>query len=354
MSILQAGINAIALAFNGKEIQSLKELVMVKGFITPDINALHNVVQGIVAKTQIGFSKPLYKVSKLNATCDGAFLENQAKITDKFWNPVDIHVPFEMCFKDLDATFFQWALKTGKDRGDLTATDAVYFVLELLRNAMQHDLQRIAWFADTSIALVSGGGKLKNTESVTDYNQFNGFWKQIFASTTANPSNKVAISENALSTYVLQNALATDKAYSTFLAMYEQADTNLTSSPDAVIYCTKGMYFNYQKTLASKAVDASFNILVDGILTPAFYGIPVKHNPIWTDSIKDFDNGTKLDLPHRALLTIKENIQLGVDNLSSLGEFNVTHENRTNTVVMRSGYKADAVLMEDQYTVAAY
>ena len=354
MSILLAGINAIALAFNGKEIQSLKELVMVKGFITPDINKLHTIVQGIVAKTQIAFAKPLYKVSKLNEACDATFLANQAKITEKFWDPKDIHVPFEMCFKDLQNTFFQWGLKLGKDRGDLTATDAVQFVLELLRNAMLHDLQRIAWHGDTAVLNVSAGGKLKNTESVTDYNHFNGFWKQIFASVTANPGNRVTIAQNAEATYALQNALPTDTAYNTFLEMYEKANSNLSSNPDAVIYCTKKMFFNYRKTLASKAVDASFNILVNGVLQPAFYGVPVEPMSIWDDSIIDFDNGIRLDLPNRALFTIQENIQLGVDSLSSLGEFNVTHENRTNTVVMRSGYKADAVLMEDQYTVAAY
>lgn len=354
MSILIAGINAISLAFNGKQIQSIKELVMVKGFITPDINKLHTVVQGIVAKQQIAFARPLYKVSKLNATCDATFLADQAKITEKGWDPVDIHVPFEMCFKELENTFFQWGLKLGKDRGDLTATDAVQFVLEKLREAMQHDLQRIAWMSDKAVLNVSNGGSLKNGESVTNYNHFNGFWKQIFASTTANPSNRVTITENAGATYAIQNALATDMAYNTFLQMYENASTNLSSNPNAVIYCTKKMYFNYLRTLSNKSVDASFSRLVDGVSMPSFYGVPVEHNNIWTDSITDFDNGTRLNLPNRALFTIKENIQLGVDSLSSLGEFNVSYENRTNTVVMRSGYKADAVLMEDQYTVAAY
>ena len=354
-SILQEGVASIDIAFNGKEVDNISQVIMVDGFALPAINQFHTVVQNIVAREQIAFSEPLYKISKLNEACDDTMLNKRIKFTDKFWDPVDIHIPVEQCFKDLKNTFFAWALKKGMNRSDLTATDVVTFILETLRNGVLHDAQRIAWFADLDVELEADGGKLKAGESVTDYNHYDGFWKQIFDIMSALPSQYVEITQNDAVTAQLQNTLAADAAYGYFEKMLEAADSRLLAKTgEAFIMTTRRMYLNYRKTLRSKNVDRSFYYLENGVEKVGFDGIPIYYYDVWDQGILDFFDGTVYDLPNRALLTTKENLQIGVDSISGIGEFRSGYDIKSNSVIIRGQYMADAKAMQPHMFVAAY
>lgn len=353
MGILRNAIGAIQTTFSGQYVKDIAELVLVDGFNTPELTKYHTVRQNIIAREQIAFANPLYKISKLAANCDNVVQTKTINITEKFWTPVNIHTVFNECYVELEQSFFVYMLNLGKNRADLTNTDAITFIFDILRQGVIHDAQRIAWFGDTAITNVSVGGRLKNSESVTDYNHYNGFWHQLFEIGTANPNLVIAIPENSAVTKIGQQTLAVDRAYNTFQQMWENSDSRMDKE-DAMILCTRRMFNNYMNTLRNRPNDMGSNIIINGLAVPAFDGVPVYNYDVWDRAILDFDNGTVFDRPNRALLTTKQNLQLGIDALSSIGDFMAGYDITNDNVVVRGRYKADAKVMIDFLTMMAY
>ncbi|MFV2016889.1 MAG: hypothetical protein ACC656_15770, partial [Candidatus Heimdallarchaeota archaeon] len=68
----------------------------------------------------------------------------------------------------------------------------------------------------------------------------------------------------------------------------------------------------------------------------------------------DFDTGTVWYLPHRAVLTTKENIQIGVGTNGSLGEVTTNYDARTKETFSDACWKLDSKVILDYAVQAAY
>jgi hypothetical protein len=354
MSILKKAVSNINLAFNGKEVESLGEILVDGAYVLPAITEHHTIVQGIVAKQQVGYLERLYKITKADVGCGDNFNNKQIASREKFWDPKKVEVAFKQCYTDLEQTFFMWAIKQGSQLPNLTETDAYRFILELLQGGISDDTQRMGWFGDTAAANVSGAGKIKNGVSVTDYTPYDGLWKRLFAIGTANASQVTAIAANAGASYAAQNIASTaDVAYNTFQAMLESADSRIFAMGTPQILTTRKMLNNYKRTLRGKETDASFVKIENGQGQYMFDGVLIKEYELWDRTITaDFDNGTKHDLPHRAVLTTKENLQLGYDsaNYSIEAEYDM----RTKEMLFRGQHKADTMVARDYLVHLAY
>ena len=278
-------------------------------------------------------------------------------MSEKFWNPVRFEAWLQECYTNLDGTFFVWAKKRGLQEPDLTATDFAAYIVDIMTDALFEDAIRIAWLSDTTAESVSAtpSGILSSGVNPLDYNAINGFWKQLFAIGTANTSIRTTISENALATKALQLALAADRAFLVFQSLNSKADFRLRGAADKVILCTMSLLDNYANYLESQGNDASFIRIEEGFSTLRYRNLEIIGVDLWDRYIQaDFDNGTKFDVPHRAVLTTKSNIALGVDAASALVDIDQWFEKYDKTTNFRAGYKMDAKILENYLVSLAY
>lgn len=354
------------LTFNGEEVRNISEVIMTRIYTKPDLNRYMTLVPGIEAKKQIAILGRLSKLTKKDGGCGVGASPGQVPTSQKFWNPERVKFWLEYCWKDFEDTFMIYLQRKGIQRPDMTGTEIQDFIASLLPDALIEDFMRITWFNDTTHTLVgagSGSEKITATSSITDYNIIDGLWKQLFAiSATAKITTGTAgglAAANGQATFALQDSVLTGAGVAADLDKLKyEADLRLREAPDAVYQVTQSVYDKleqYLRTTFAPTIDAAYTTLTNGLRVLQWNGIPVIPNSFWDRTIRaDFSNGTKYDLPHRAILTTPGNIQAGVDDPSAIGDFEVWYERKDEKVNFRGGYYVDAKEIEDYMVKTAY
>lgn len=344
-------ISGTPIAFNGKEAMAG---IIEPAFYTPELTEFHTIMQDIVAKQQIAFLGRLSKVTQADAGCGTGMLSKEIAITEKYWDPTAVKIWLSQCASDLEQTFYVWGLSKGIAKYDLTKGDFIDFAMEVMTSAVKEDALRLAWFGDKAADTIANGSFLGNAGDVPFYSPIDGFWKQIFDAVTATTMKKIAVSVNANATYATQALGATD-AYDTFRKMLEGADSRLKSEPNKMFLCTTSMFDNWLTYKETKNIDLSFVRQEKGFKTDIYRGVPIIAVDAWDRAIdSDMNNGTKWILPHRAVLTTKENLMVGLDAASAVTDFKVFLDDVTEITHMKGGYKLDVKVMHDFMAIAAY
>ena len=206
-------INIGSITFNGEEVKALSEAVLETLFAKPDLNKIHTLVRGIVAKKQIAILGQLGLVGTVDPGCDPDDSDASIPISEKFWDPTGVFTRLAQCYKALEASFFVWGQNKGVKRPDLTNGDFVNFVEERMIDAITEATWRLSWFGDTDAAAYTASppGTLGSSAYVKYFNLFDGFWKQAFSIAVADTDRRYVIDENALDAEALQKALAADR-----------------------------------------------------------------------------------------------------------------------------------------------
>jgi hypothetical protein len=357
MSVITAG----DLTWNGEEIKSLSEAIYEDVFPKPELTKLHTIVSGIKAKKQIVFLGALGLVGIKQTGCSITPNSGGITMSEKFWDPEYVGDRFQQCWTDLKESFFIWGLKNGKDKANLDKTDFANFFSERLADAIFEMIYRIAWFNDTDAALVtdSPAGTVTAGTTIGYFNIIDGFWKQAFAIVAADANRKVAIAANAEASYAAQAFDSTDTtnkvAETIFQDLKYNADFRLREQPNLVIICTMSLVDQYAKELRSRNLEASFERIEGGYTSLKFEGIEIIGVSIWDRMIRTyFDNGTKYHLPHRAILTTKENLQIGTEEVGNLSDFEPFYDQTTKLFNVDFGFNIDAKIIEDYKIQVAY
>lgn len=352
-SIAFSLITGTPITFNGEEA---REGMIDPAFSKPELNLFHFVVRGIVAKKQVAFLQRMNKITLADAGCGTGVQTKTLTPSQKFWEPNKLKIWLQQCADDLEQTFFTWGLKKGIQRKDLTATTFEDYILAIMPDAISDDLLRLAWFGDTAADINANGGKLLNASDVQHYTQMDGFWKYIFAAVTGGTTQRYTISENALGTFALQDALAANAAYLCFKGLMTGtvADSRLKTRNDKVIVCTTSLFENWLAYKESQSFDRSFERQAQGFQTDVFRGVNIIAFDLWDRWIRsDFQDGTAYYLPHRAVLTVPENLQIGLDT-NNVEEMDIFFDKTTELHNFKGGYMADVQIPYDFMISVAY
>lgn len=343
--------------FSGEEA---KKGIIDPMLITPEVTDMFTVVPGIKAGKQVVYMGIDDKITKVDAGCGDTSTDVGISALQKYWAPARLEVYRRICATAWESTLMVWSTKNGINYNDLTDTDIAAYILETYPSILRRDAIRIATLGSTTHALSSGAGTVKLVGDIANYNMIDGFWKKLVAAVgvTAADTRRVTITENALATFATQLALATDKAYTTFQSMLTgTTDPRLKAAPDAVILCTQSLFENFLATKESKTLESSFSRSEERIIKANFRGVPVIPVPMWDQYIQaDFlANGsvTAYDLPHRAILTTKSNLQLGIDT-DSVENLEVWYDRDTKYTKVRGGYKMDTQVAHNFMACIAY
>jgi hypothetical protein len=340
------------LTFTATQIQSLAETFIETVFEKPELSSVHTFDNNIVTNKEIGIIGRLSKITKLDPGCGAGVLTKSVAISKKEWDPAQTKIWLQLCHTEFEANFMVFLKNKGINYADITNTDIADFILEIMGDAAVEDVWRIAWFNMLTPANLLTG------VSVTDYNMIDGFWVQLYAIVAANSSRKTTTltSINAQATFALQDSTLTGALANTVLSqIVTDADYRLQGAPDKVILCTQSIMNKYMDYLESISVPASFEKIEGGFSVMKRRGVDIIAVNQWDRTIRaDFQNGTVYYLPHRALLTTKRNLRIGMDDSGAIGEFDVFFDKMTETNNFKGGYKIDAKIIEDYMVQVAY
>jgi hypothetical protein len=349
-------INADDLTLNAREAETMSEVIFERVFNESDLAEYHEVETGIDVKTQIAFAERLGLLGKKSEGCT----PNEAggfTLTEKFWTPVLEDFRLKHCQNDMPALLklFRKSQRINPDFFDAVGTQEFGVIIAAVESALIENIHRKVWFNDTAAATIADSGVFTNGTDLEYFNSFDGLFKQIFTEVPSNAANRVAITENGGANYTAQ-ALAEDAALAIFEKMVTVADERLVSAEDAFILASRTLADNYRATLRNKNLGSGFlEVVEEGRPKLYFDGIEVKVRYDWDRYIKQYqNNGTRHNLPHRAVLTTKSNIPVGTLSEDDLTKLDVFYDKTLKTNIMDAAYTLDAKHLEAYMTVAAY
>lgn len=341
------------LEFSAQEIRSLAEAFITDVVARPELTSIHTFDDNIVTNKAIGIIGRLSKITKKDPGCGAGVLTKSVALSGKEWDPVQTKIWLQLCHTEFETSFFVYLKNKGIDYADITNTDIADFILEIMGDAAVEDVWRIAWFNMLTPANLTSG------TDVSDYNMIDGFWVQLYAIVAANAARLTTTgvaAANGQATFALQDSTFTAaNAKDVLAAIQTDADYRLQAAPDKVLLVTQSILNKYMDYLESIAVPASFEKIEGGFSVLKRRGVDIIGINQWDRTIRaDFSNGTKYYLPHRALLTTKRNLRIGMDDSSAIGDFDVFFDKMTETNNFKGGYKIDAKIIEDHMVQVAY
>lgn len=338
------------ITFNGKEAT---EGILEEAFKKPVLSRHHTVVGGIKAKQQIAFLERFNKITLQDTGCGTGKSEKEIPMHEKFWDPVPTKIWLTPCWADFVSSFFVWSIKAGIQREDLSNTDLAEYLMEVISDAAYEDVLRMVWFSDTAAAVYGSGGKLASADDVKYYNMFSGLFDQIITGVaialgTWGHIPNHTIDANALATFSAQlNGLADGESRDIFRGLLVNADRRLLQHPDRFILCTQTIFDNWADYKESKNLESSFKNEDTQLWESIFRSTPIIPMPIWDQYIQgDFHDTVKYDKPHRAILTVPGNLQVGFDGPSEYQNFEAFRDKSTDLYHIKGGYKIDAKFMQ--------
>lgn len=342
--------------FTAEEIRNINELIREEVLKAPELGVLHTIYPDIVSDKKIGFLGEGSIVGVESQSCDPTPQQWSIPGRESVWKPKRWEVFLSECWKDLEKTMVIYAMNKGVDIGDLTNTDYMAIVVDILSDAIKKMIWRFIWFGDKNAANYSGvpAGVITNTVDTKYFTLLNGFWKQLQALAPVGSAQRVEIAANAQASAKLQySSLTGDMAYATLSNMHLKSDILLRGKADLQFACTQSVADAYMMYLEGKGIETTYTNLVEGVKALTFRGIPVVPIPIWDEMISSYENnGTKLNNPHRIVLTTKSNLALGLAGSDVFDEVKVWYEPKEDRCYLRSRDSIDAkVLHEKMFTL---
>ena len=353
-------LDLTGLTMNPEEASQVSQAIFEATITGGPLAEYHDIVTGINHKQQIPFIGNMGLVGEKITGCDRNPNGTSIPLTEKFWDPVIIGDRLKHCSIDINSLLklFRKAQRMNPDFYDRIGSEEFGVIIAKLEQAITKMQNRLVWFGDTAADNVAGGGVISDGTNVKYFNPIDGLFKQIFAEIPTSAANYVAISKNAGANYAAQ-ALAADEALGIFRAMHKKMDARffeaLEEGAQPEFLVTREMWQNYEDTLENKSIVFSLQETQDGITKRSYRGIPIKVRHDWDNNIRSYqDNGTKFNLPNRAILTVKENIPVGTLSESDLDNLESWYEKKDKANYIDFDLKLDVKHLLPYMTVAAY
>lgn len=353
-------IDFSGLTLNTEEARSTRDLIFKTLFKKPSLSEIHGIMTGVDMDKFIPIMGRLGAVGKSSpGDCTNNDVDG-IPVSQKQWVIKLISWRLVNCTEKQPDLLKFW--KKSMIAANLWVnidSDEAAFVQDRALDATYESILRITSFADTNATAVGAGSGSETLTTGTDIGLFtmlDGLWKQIFTDQALGTPliHRYTISENALASKAAQLALAADKAKLVFTDLYEGIDPEAMQE-DIQIQCTSTLFRNYITYLETQSIAFTLERLENGTRSVMFRDIKIVERMDWDRNIKTFfDKGTTYDLPHRAILTYKENIPIGTSDTESLSALK-SHYNETDEKhYLKSAYRIGVVILQEGHLAAAY
>lgn len=350
-------------ALSKQDVLLLSEALIKSGFQNPRITEFHNVIPGIKGSKRLAALGQLSGLAGyVKSDCDITPASLSAEIIDKTWSPAYVSDRAEQCYEDLMGSFFQWGLKNNLAKEDLTGTEFQVWFETIMAKLIEEVVLRTAWFGDTAIAAGTnntlGAGELKY------FNMINGLWKQLAALNGGASFTTDLSTKNAQVTFALQRFNSTDLtnrvATNALDNLFYAADLRLreVDRSQLIFITTQSVYDQYEKERkAVTGIDLPYMRQEQGVNGLYSNGIEVKPFSFLDRTINAYfltNSDASWYLPHRIVLTTRDNLYIGVEEESSLGTFDSFFDKYNKKQVTDFGFSMDAKVALDVMAAVAY
>lgn len=346
--------------------EQFRELILEPTITSPDLTQILTITDDIKAKKDILFAKQFSKVTKIDTGCGTVPNTPGMNVEKLTWDPIPLEAWIAECGPDFEGTFMAWGLGVGYKRPDLqeasiklangisdTAQLRNYwneFVQDTMEQAIRDDIFRIGFFGDPAIT----AAQLTVADDVKNYNQLRGLWPQIIAlATTYAQVRAYTIAANQTADQELEEA----ESRTIFRSLMVGADRRLLSGAfgTPIILATQSIIDNWADYRESKNLETSFELEVTGLVGPKYRNVAIRPMPEWDEILQaDFNKAGKVNLPHRAVLTTKENLQLGFDSYDAATKTQGWFNLESKYTHRRGNWKMDAKVMRPFLTRGAW
>lgn len=312
-----------ALATDERFIQDTKEIVKNDLFYQ-ETSDFFTIVPGIKGGQQVAAMKGFEYVTTKSTGCGGPGISPSFPAFSQFWKPQLQEIKLNYCYTDFMGYFTQWALKNGYAIKDLGQTEFGMFIQDHVIEAMRLDFQRIVLMADEDIA-----DQDILTDEATMAKYYNTIPKgliptlQYLKTLPEFTDQFIPLSANNEATVAEQYAL--DPEYA--LGIYEEVVDQYDFDGD-ILLTSNRLFKNYTKWLKRAngyGIQQNIDKTISGIKDATIDGeklAPIVNYDRWKG--KDFVTAGKVHIPHFALFSKKEYLQVGVDDAAALD--NLTFE----------------------------
>lgn len=315
--------------------------------INKNLKPFVNIFNKIVFNKQVIFAGEGSLLGKKGYSCDPT--NDDWKITTRQvkWSPREWSSRIPICVEEIENIITAQLLPTGAEHGDITeSTQIMSVIIDKVKESLQKAMWRLVFFNEENIKNVADGGVLSDGVDTDYFNILDGLFVQMNAQVTNNAKQKVEISANAGTSYTAQ-AITPEDAKDLLQAMYFKAPLTLRAMTNNAFYVTQSIFDAYDQYLSvTKTNETQYSNFVDGVKSLKFHGLDVVAMPIWDEIISAyFNNGTKLDNPHRAILSNKDVLGVAVDDLQSFENAEIFYDKKDRKVYIDVAGKIDAKLL---------
>lgn len=135
--------------FTAEQIRDINELVYEGIERLPELSAIHQFYRGIIYDKEVGFITGGGLVGKKGQGCDPQTQDWKVSTRKVLWQPKEWEIFLDECADDLKNTMVLYAMNQGTRVDDLTDTDYMAIVVEVLIGAVYKFMYRLIWMSDT-------------------------------------------------------------------------------------------------------------------------------------------------------------------------------------------------------------
>ena len=201
------GLNFSNLTPDNGAIKDLKRLIFLAVTDPESLGKIFNFLPKQKHGEKVGFIGEFGMVGKASQGCNPTFGTSVLATSEKEWDIREWEVAEKICYKDLEGTVAQVAMRTKTNIADLTGTEYTDYILApRLELAIRKMLMRYAWFGDKAADTVTDGGNLLDSIDPAYFTLVDGFWKRLFTLAAATPDRRTTCAANAAATFAEQKA----------------------------------------------------------------------------------------------------------------------------------------------------
>ena len=338
-------------SFSADQVRDINECIVEELLLNPLLNSVFGRIEtGVKNGKEIGFIKSdmglMLKTGQIGCNPTDVTMPT-LNTYKKTWALKSAYFRGEECETTSRNTFLDLAKKSGMDRYKLTESEYYALLQTLIADNLAKNIFLKAWFDDTAILNVSGGGVLKNGVSTTLLDTIDGIFKQLKAIYTTTPARRTTITENGGVSYATQ-AITNANCTAVFNNLLQGADPRLANASDKIYISTRSLVQGYRWDMQSKGTDSLMQKQIDGVTVDMCNGIPIIEVGVWDEFIRAyFDNGTKWDNPHRAILTTKDQLALAFSSDGAFDNFDVFFDRKSKLNIVEGEDQYDAKCLLD-------
>jgi hypothetical protein len=341
------------------EIDKLSELIFLEVLNDGNINELFTFLIGQENGKKVGIVTPTL-MGKSDGGCGDSYEDNPIEGSEQEWEIKRWSIRRKICYKDIEGTIAEYALRNGVNVGDLTGTALIDSVVEpLLKKGIETLIMRLAFFGNKSIT----SADIKGDAAVDNFNTIDGVWKRVFDGVAAGNITRTTIDANAKTTIAAQKtAIRTAGVASKIIEdLMDDAPLKLQQSEKKLII-TKALWNAWRNDIRreNKGSEGQWESLFGGVRKGEIDGVTTYVVPFLDEIIQNYEvnktNSGAYNMPYRAILTTKENnLLLGTSNKSQgVNEIDIFFDRSDDYTKIKAKDTLGAMILSNELIHVAY